>query len=83
MAYVLPRVVFILIAWGMTCALIRHLWPGADLTVFGTAAACWALGGLAYFGYLRKLRREIDELERNRRYGVVRATAERPLSPAE
>jgi hypothetical protein len=36
---------------------------------------------IAYFGYLHKLRRDIEELERNRRYGGVRAPA--PLSPAE
>ena len=71
MAYVLPRAVFVLIAWGMTCVLIRQLWPGADATIFGAAGACWALGGCAYFGYLHKLRREIEELERNRRYAAV------------
>jgi nitrate/nitrite transporter NarK len=83
MDYVLPRAIFLLIAWGLTCLLVRHLWPAADATVFGAAGACWAVGGFAYFGYLRKLRREIDELERNRRYGVVPSTAQQPLSSAE
>jgi len=45
------------------------------------AGAFWVIGGIAYFGYLRKLRRDIEELEHNRRYGVIRAQA--PLSPAE
>jgi hypothetical protein len=47
------------------------------------ADACWVASGTAYFGYLRKLRRDIEELERNRRYGVVRSAVESSLSPAE
>jgi hypothetical protein len=66
MAYLLPRAVLIVVAWGVTCALIDKLWPSADPTVFGIAAASWILGGGAYFGYLHKLRREIAALERAR-----------------
>lgn len=73
MAYLLPRAFIVLVAWGMTCALIKHLWPAADPTVFCFAAASWILGGIAYFAYLRKLRRDIEELERNRRYSIDRA----------
>jgi hypothetical protein len=72
MAYLLPRAVLIIIAWGMTCALIGKLWPGVDPSVFGIAAAWWILGGGAYFGYLRKLRREIEALERARGLSVDR-----------
>jgi hypothetical protein len=72
MTYLLPRGIIILIAWGITCGLIKSLWPEADPTVFGVAGASWVAGGIAYFAYLRKLRRDIDELERNRRYGVGR-----------
>ncbi len=81
MAYLLPRAFIVLIAWGMSCVAIKKLFPEFDPTIFGIAGACWFAGGIAYFGYLRKLRRDIEELERNRRYGVVRAQA--PLSPAE
>jgi hypothetical protein len=66
MAYLLPRAVLIIICWAMTCALIGRLWPSADPIVFGVAAASWILGGVAYFGYLRKLRRDIEALERAR-----------------
>ena len=83
MAYLLPRAILILIAWGMTCGLIGKLWPAADPAIFGVAAACWTLGGIAYFGYLRKLRRDIEELERNRRAGVNRAAAQGMLFSAE
>jgi hypothetical protein len=72
MTYLLPRGIIILIAWGITCGLIKSFWPEADPTVFGVAGASWVAGGIAYFAYLRKLRRDIDELERNRRYGVGR-----------
>lgn len=73
MAYLLPRTVIVLIAWGMTCVVIKNLWAGADPMVFGFAGVSWALGGIAYFGYLRKLRRDIEELERNRGYGINRS----------
>jgi hypothetical protein len=83
MAYLLPRVVIVLIVWAMSCVAIKKIWPEADPMFFGFAGACWALGGTAYFGYLRKLRRDIEELERNRRYGLARSAADSPLSPAE
>jgi hypothetical protein len=67
MAYLLPRAILIVLAWGMTCALIRKLWPEADPTIFGVAGASWLVGGFAYFGYLRKLRRDIEALERGLR----------------
>jgi len=51
--------------------------------IFGVAGACWALGGFAYFGYLRKLRRDIEELERNRRFRINPGATESPLVPAE
>jgi len=73
-AYLLPRVVFVAIAWAMTCGLINQLWPEADPLNFGVAAASWACGGFAYFAYLRKLRREIADLQRNRRYRAVGST---------
>jgi hypothetical protein len=72
MAYVLPRAFFILIAWAMTCALIRNLWPAADPMIFGMVGAPWVFGGIAYFAYLRKLRRDIEELER-RRFSIDRS----------
>jgi hypothetical protein len=73
MAYLLPRAVLIIIAWAMTCALIKKLWPEAEPMVFGVAGATWVFGGGAYFAYLRKLRRDIEELERARRYSVNRS----------
>ena len=73
MAYLLPRAILILVAWGLTCALIRNMWPGADPMIFGVAGASWIFGGIGYFAYLRKLRREIDELQRNRGYSVDRS----------
>jgi hypothetical protein len=83
MAYLLPRIVIVLIAWGMTCGLISRLWHGTDLTIFGVAGACWAFGGIAYFAYLRKLSRDIEELERNHCYRVNHDVTESTLSPAE
>jgi len=71
MTYTLARAFFILIAWAMTCVLIRNLWTAADPIIFGAVGAAWLIGGMAYFCYLQKLRRDIEELER-RRYGFDR-----------
>jgi hypothetical protein len=72
MAYLLPRAVLVLIAWGLTCTLIRKFWPGAELMVFGAAGATWVAAASAYFGYLHKLRRDIEHLERARGYPINR-----------
>ncbi len=73
MAYLLPLIV--VIAWGMTCALIKNLWPDAGPMVLGAAGVVWVAGGMAYFVYLRKLRRDIEELERSRGYRVTRTAS--------
>ena len=70
MSYLLPRAFMVLMAWGMTCGLIKNLWRDADPMVFGIVGLLWVGGGMAYFIYLRKLRRDIAELERTRGYSV-------------
>ena len=70
MAHLLPRAVLVIAAWAMICVLIRRLWPGTDPIVFGVFGACWISGAVAYFGYLRKLRRDIEELERSCGFSV-------------
>ena len=72
MAYLLPRAILIVVAWGTTCVLIGKLCPSADPVVFGIAAVSWILGGAAYFGYLHRLRREIEALERARGLSIDR-----------
>jgi hypothetical protein len=74
MAYLLPRAVFVLMFWGMTCVVIRKFLPHADLTVFGVAGASLVAAAGAYFGYLHKLRRDIESLERARGHSINRAT---------
>ena len=68
MAYLLPRTILVVIAWGVTCALIRRIWPSAEMPAFAIAGATWLAAGVAYFGYLNKLRRDIVRLERARSY---------------
>jgi len=72
MNYLLPRAVLILAVWAMSCVLIRKWWPPADAAIFIGALACWSMGGIAYFGYLHKLRRDIAALERARGLSVDR-----------
>jgi hypothetical protein len=72
MGYLLPRAVFLLVAWGMSCALIRKLLPEADPVIFALAGASWIAFGAAYFAYLRRLKRDIAAMERNRHLGDVR-----------
>jgi hypothetical protein len=64
MGYLLPRTILVVIGWSITCALIRRVWPTADMPIFGLAGASWLAAAVAYFGYLQKLRRDIVRLER-------------------
>ena len=66
MAYLLPRAIMVLIAWGLTCGLIRKFSPDADPVIFFVAGASWSGAGIAYFAYLRRLKRDIDDLSRRR-----------------
>jgi hypothetical protein len=52
--------------------LIRRIWPSADMPTFAIAGTTWLAAGVAYFGYLNKLRRDIVRLERARSYTYVR-----------
>ena len=64
MSYVLPRTILVFIAFAASSALIRHVWPSAEMPVFALAGASWLTAGVAYFGYLHKLKRDIVQLER-------------------
>jgi Flp pilus assembly protein TadB len=72
MAYLLPRTILVVIAWAVTCALIRRTWPSAEMPAFAVAGATWLAAGVAYFAYSNKLRRDIAQLERARSYTYVR-----------
>jgi hypothetical protein len=75
MGYLLPRTILVVIGWGISCALIRRVWPCADMAVFALAGASWLAAGVAYFGYLHKLRRDIVQLERALGYSSTRHSA--------
>jgi hypothetical protein len=83
MSYLLPRAFIVLMAWGMTCGMIENLWRDADpmvyaivgLMVYAIVGLMWVGGGIAYFVYLRRLRRDIAELERNRGYSISRTAS--------
>ena len=59
MAYMLPRAIIVLIAWGTTC-LIMNTFTTVDPLIFYIAGGVWSLVGLVCFGYLHKLRSEDD-----------------------
>jgi len=69
MAHLLPRTILVFI---ITCALIRRIWPSAEMPIFAVAGATWLAAGVAYFSYLSKLRRDIVRLERARGYAYIR-----------
>jgi hypothetical protein len=66
MAYILPRAFIVLVAWGITCGLIKNIWVGVDPKVFLIAGVSWAFVGLLCFGYVHRLRS--DEHDRRRGY---------------
>ena len=59
MAYILPRAVIVLIAFGATCLLANTLTSIAPL-VFYTAAGVWSLVGLMCFSYMHSLHEDAD-----------------------
>jgi hypothetical protein len=59
MAYVLPRAVIVLIAWGTTC-LIMNAFTAIDPLVFYIAGGVWSLVGLMAFSYMHNLREQTD-----------------------
>lgn len=80
MAYLLPRAVLVLIAWGMTCVLIRKFWHPADPTIFGVVGASLVAVAGAYFGYSNKLRRDIEALERARGRSIIARPGKSPAN---
>ena len=61
MAYILPRAVIVLIAWGTTC-LIMNTFTSIDPLVFYIAGGIWSLVGLLSFGYMHNLREQAEVL---------------------
>jgi len=59
MAYVLPRAIIVLIAWGTTC-LIMNTFTTIDPVVFYVAGGVWSLVGLMTFSYMHNLREQTD-----------------------
>ena len=47
MPYLLSRTVLVLVAWAMTCGLIRKFWHDADPMIFGVAGASWVVAAAA------------------------------------
>jgi hypothetical protein len=60
MAYILPRAFIVLVGWGITCGLIKNIWASVDPKVFLIAGISWAFAGLVCFGYLYKLRGDMQ-----------------------
>ena len=59
MAYVLPRAVIVLIAWGTTC-LIVNTFTAIDPLVFYVAGGVWSLVGLLAFSYMNNLSEQAE-----------------------
>jgi hypothetical protein len=59
MAYVLPRAVIVLIAWGTTC-LIANTFTAIDPRVFYVAGGVWSLVGLLSFSYMNNLSEQAE-----------------------
>jgi hypothetical protein len=55
MAYILPRAVIVLIAWGTTCLIMKTL-TDIDPLIFYIAGGVWSLVGLVTFSYMHSLR---------------------------
>jgi hypothetical protein len=63
MAYVLPRAVLVLLGWGITYWLLTLLSTHVPPTVVYMTGIGWVLAGVVCFGYLYRLRREMELME--------------------
>jgi hypothetical protein len=63
MAYVLPRAVLVLLCWGATYWLLTLLSTHVPPTVVYMTGIGWVLAGVVCFGYLYRLRREMELME--------------------
>jgi len=61
MAYILPRAVIVLIAWGTIC-LIMNTFTAIDPLVFYIAGGVWSLVGLMTFSYMHNLRDQAEAM---------------------
>lgn len=57
MAFVLPRFLVLVLLWGLTCTLMALMGPVTAAACY-LAAGCWALIGIFYLIYVRRLRLE-------------------------
>lgn len=60
MAYILPRAIIVLIAWGATC-LVMNIFTRIAPQIFYAAAGVWSLVGLVCFSYMHGLRGDTRE----------------------
>jgi hypothetical protein len=61
MAYILPRAVIVLMAWGTTC-LIVNTFTAIDPLVFYVAGGVWSVVGLMTFSYMHNLRDQAEAM---------------------
>ena len=58
LAYVLPRVVIVLLGWGAMYFVLTALSPHLAPVIVYFTGISWVLAGIVCFGYLYRLRRE-------------------------
>jgi len=63
-AYVVPRAVIVLIGWGATYFILTALSTHLPPSVIYLTGILWMLAGVICFGYLYKLRRDMELLPR-------------------
>jgi hypothetical protein len=71
MAYVMPRAVIVLLAWGASYVILTALSTHVPSAVVYFTGVAWSLAGIACFGYLYRLR-QLAVLEHKRAVSVPR-----------
>jgi hypothetical protein len=62
LTYVLPRAVIVLLLWGATYWILTALSPELAPSIVYITGISWVLAGVACFGYLYRLRKEMGLL---------------------
>ena len=59
LSYALPRAIIVLIGWGTTYWILTALSPHLPPVMVYITGLAWVAAGIAIFGYLYRLRREL------------------------
>ena len=79
--YIVPRAVLVLLCWGATYWILTALSSSLPPSVVYITGISWVLAGIVCFGYLYKLRSELNMLPHQQRPATPQPATPQPAAP--